>query len=74
MIMPNFLMLLKTKVKVCFLQQILFGKEYDNELCRVIIHSILHLCGIDDKSPDERAQMERAEDMGVEQLFWIHRQ
>ena len=48
---------------------VLFGKEYDNELCRVIIHSILHLCGIDDKSPDERAQMERAEDAALEMLF-----
>ena len=27
----------------------LFGKEYDDELHRVIIHGILHLCGINDK-------------------------
>lgn len=26
-----------------------FGKQYDDELHRVIIHGILHLCGIDDK-------------------------
>ena len=29
----------------------LFGKEYDDELHRVIIHGILHLCGINDKGP-----------------------
>ena len=44
---------------------VLFDKAYDNELCRVIIHSVLHLCGIDDKSPDERARMEEAEDAAL---------
>ena len=32
----------------------LFGKAYDDELMRVIIHGILHLCGINDKGPGER--------------------
>lgn len=27
----------------------LFGKSYEDELYRVIIHGILHLCGINDK-------------------------
>lgn len=40
----------------------LFGKEYDDELHRVIIHGILHLCGINDKGPGEREIMEHAED------------
>jgi rRNA maturation RNase YbeY len=31
---------------------------YSEELHRVLIHGILHLCGIDDKSPDERRIME----------------
>ncbi len=39
----------------------LFGKDYDEELHRVIIHGILHLCGINDKGPGEREQMEAAE-------------
>ena len=30
----------------------LFGKDYDEELHRVIIHGILHLCGINDKGPE----------------------
>ena len=41
---------------------ILLGKTYDNELMRVIIHGILHLCGVDDKGPGEREIMERQED------------
>ena len=50
---------------------VLFDKAYDDELCRVIIHSILHLCGIDDKSPDERARMEEAEDAALGMLFCV---
>ena len=38
-----------------------FDSGYDNELNRVIIHGILHLCGITDKTPDERKVMERCE-------------
>ena len=38
-----------------------FNKDYDEELHRVIIHGILHLCGINDKGPGEREQMEAAE-------------
>ena len=38
------------------------GKDYDEELHRVIIHGILHLCGQNDKGPGEREQMEAAED------------
>ena len=43
----------------------LFGKTYEDELHRVIIHSILHLCGIDDKEPGEREIMEAAEDKAL---------
>lgn len=39
-----------------------YGKTYDEELHRVIIHGILHLCGINDKGPGEREIMEKAED------------
>ena len=39
-----------------------FGKSYDDELHRVIIHGILHLCGINDKGPGEREIMEKNED------------
>jgi len=42
-----------------------FGKPYDEELHRVIIHGILHLCGINDKGPGEREIMEAAEDKAL---------
>lgn len=43
----------------------LFGKTYEEELHRVIIHGILHLCGINDKDPGEREQMEAAENKAL---------
>ena len=42
-----------------------FKKDYDEELHRVIIHGILHLCGLNDKGPGERVQMEAAEDAAL---------
>ena len=42
-----------------------FGMPYDEELHRVIIHGILHLCGINDKGPGEREIMEAAEDKAL---------
>jgi len=42
-----------------------FGKPYDEELHRVIIHGILHLCGINDKGPGEREIMEAAENRAL---------
>ncbi len=43
----------------------LFHKNYDEELHRVIIHGILHLCGINDKGPGEREIMEAAENKAL---------
>lgn len=42
-----------------------FGYTYDNELKRVIIHGILHLCGINDKGPGEREIMEEEENKAL---------
>lgn len=42
------------------------GATYEQELNRVIIHGILHLCGIDDKGPGEREIMEAAEDKALD--------
>ena len=36
----------------------MLGVSYDAELHRVIIHGVLHLCGIDDKGEGEREIME----------------
>ena len=45
-----------------------FGKPYDEELHRVIIHGILHLCGINDKGPGEREIMEAAENKALKMI------
>ncbi|NDV57740.1 rRNA maturation RNase YbeY [Bacteroides sp. 519] len=42
-----------------------FNTPYDTELLRVIIHGILHLCGINDKGPGEREIMEAAENKAL---------
>ena len=41
---------------------------YETELHRVIIHGILHLCGINDKGPGEREIMEAAENKALDLL------
>lgn len=38
-----------------------YGAAFDDELHRVIVHGVLHLCGINDKGPGERELMEKAE-------------
>ncbi|HBY16780.1 MAG TPA: rRNA maturation RNase YbeY, partial [Porphyromonadaceae bacterium] len=42
------------------------GVGYDSELLRVIIHGVLHLCGINDKGPGEREIMEESENKALE--------
>ena len=42
-----------------------FDQPYGRELHRVIIHGILHLCGINDKGPGEREIMEEAENKAL---------
>lgn len=43
----------------------LIGDSYERELLRVIIHGVLHLCGIDDKGPGEREVMEAEENSAL---------
>ena len=43
-----------------------FGEPFEKELHRVIIHGILHLCGINDQSPEERANMINNENQALE--------
>lgn len=40
----------------------LVSQPYQRELLRVIVHGVLHLCGINDKGPGEREIMEANED------------
>lgn len=46
----------------------LVGCDYQKELMRVIIHGVLHLCGINDKGPGEREIMEAHEDRALDLL------
>ena len=41
------------------------GVPYEQELHRVIIHGVLHLCGLNDKGPGERELMEAAENKAL---------
>ena len=45
------------------------GVEYMHELHRVIIHGVLHLVGIQDKTPEQRQEMEAAEDEALAPLY-----
>ena len=48
-----------------------FGATFDNELHRILIHGILHLCGQADKTPDARAEMTRKENDALTLLTQI---
>jgi len=43
-----------------------FGVGFDNELLRILIHGILHLCGQDDNTPDLRAEMTNKENLALQ--------
>lgn len=45
-----------------------FETDYHQELHRIIIHGILHLCGINDKGPGEREHMTECENKALELL------
>lgn len=45
-----------------------YNTNFMEELHRVIIHGILHLCGIDDKSDDDFRKMREAENRALEQI------
>lgn len=44
----------------------MLGVSYESELHRVIIHGVLHLCGIDDKGEGEREIMESFENEALD--------
>ena len=49
-----------------------FHTSMDKEMMRVIIHGVLHLCGINDKGRGERAVMEAAEERALD--MWYKKQ
>lgn len=52
----------------------LVGATYERELLRVIIHGVLHLCGINDKGPGERDIMEGFENQALALLDEIRKE
>lgn len=45
------------------------GENPTRELLRVIVHGLLHLCGINDKGPGEREVMEKNENEALELII-----
>lgn len=43
-----------------------FETTFESEFFRVVIHGVLHLCGINDKGPGEREIMEKHENEALE--------
>ncbi|ABB24213.1 rRNA maturation RNase YbeY [Pelodictyon luteolum] len=46
-----------------------FNTDFERELFRVTIHSVLHLAGYDDHLPEDRRRMTEREDSYLQQLF-----
>ena len=44
-----------------------YGVSTDNELARVMVHGVLHLCGYKDKSSEDQEKMRSRED------YWINK-
>ena len=46
-----------------------FGRTYESELHRVIIHGVLHLIGFDDHTDDDAKEMREKEEEALKLLF-----
>lgn len=46
-----------------------FGAKFENELLRVIIHGVLHLCGYKDKTKKESELMRHKEDEAISDYY-----
>ena len=46
-----------------------FGRTFESELLRVIIHGVLHLIGFDDLTDDEEAEMRAKEEECLEMYY-----
>ena len=45
-----------------------YSQDFDVEMHRVIIHGVLHLCGLDDYAEDDIKQMRDAENLALQEL------
>ena len=48
----------------------LFNVSFNEELFRVIIHGVLHLCGFNDKTKEEKAEMRSKENNFLSLINW----
>ena len=48
----------------------LFNVSFNEELFRVIIHGVLHLCGFKDKTKEEKAEMRSKENNFLSLINW----
>ena len=46
-----------------------FGRTYESELHRVIIHGVLHLIGFDDHTDEDEKEMRNQEELALDVLF-----
>ena len=46
-----------------------FGRTYESELHRVIIHGVLHLIGFDDHTEEDEKEMREKEEEALKLLF-----
>ncbi len=46
----------------------LYHVSFSEELRRVMIHGVLHLCGLEDKTPEDKRQMRKAENEALS--YW----
>ena len=45
-----------------------YDVDYQKELCRVLIHGLLHFCGWEDESPEKKDAMHKQEDFYLSRL------
>ncbi len=51
-----------------------FATSFEDEMHRVIIHGVLHLCGLKDKAPDDEKRMREAEEKALAMLSELMQQ
>ncbi|MGN0011397.1 MAG: rRNA maturation RNase YbeY [Marinilabiliaceae bacterium] len=51
-----------------------FAPSFEDEMHRVIIHGVLHLCGLKDKAPDDEKRMREAEEKALAMLSELMQQ
>ena len=47
-----------------------FNTDFETELCRVMVHGLLHMMGYNDKSEEQQLEMRQKEDECLSSLFY----